>query len=334
MKGLKQRIIHHFRQVTQQSYLSIGVEQEFFLLYNDGTPVNHELSQLFIKSLHHITKRGKAIDENIGEYIEYAKDKLGNKIKYDHHPHLFEIETLPFKNINKLKEALTGAFENILTTADQLKVNICFDPILPFSTSQPEAYSELQFRKNLVNYRRKLFELRNEDVDEALANYAAGIISTQIHIGGIAFDQYNDIFPALYEKEPSILNWTKAKIKSHLPANEVLERRNKVYKKTFSKSPLVCYPSFNWTTDSWLNALFKTPLFGSAEEYFSGHTLNEFPVLDIMNENEFLYRVRDLQWIKPHRQGTIEFRSIPALPTIDDISELCEIRMNTVKELL
>ena len=334
MNGLKQRIIHHFNQATLQPYLSIGVEQEFFLLDSVGMPASHELSQIFLQSIHPITERRKVSDENIGEYIGHVKDKQGTIIKYDHHPHLLEIETLPFKDINKLHEALSAAFDNLLKTAADLKIFISFDPILKLSTNRPETYSQLQFRKDLVTYRKKLFELRHEVIDEALVNYAAGIISTQVHIGGISFDKYNDIFPALYEKEFSILNWSKSQIKSHLPADEVLEWRNKVYRKTFGKSPLVCFPSFTWTKDNWLDALFETPLFGSEVEYFSGHTIKEIPELAAMNEVDFLYRVRDLQWIKPHRQGTIEFRSIPALPSAEAISELCKLRLNTIKELM
>lgn len=334
MEDLKQRIITHLVKVTKQPFLTIGVEQEFFLLEKDKTPVKHKTSQQFIQTLKNFTTLEKATDPNIGDYFESAKDDLGNKIKYDHHPYLFEIETIPAADLTTIQQVLKKCFDNIYAAASKLNLIISFDPILHIATDQPETLSDLQFRKNLINYRRKLFMLRNEQVNEALINYAAGIISTQIHIGGIPFEIYNNIFQKLYDLEPQIIQWAKSKIKSHISPDKVIEHRNEVYTKTFSNSPVVCFPPFEWTTQNWLNALLNTPLYGSAEEYFSAHTLHEFPKLLTINELDFLYRVRDLQWIKPHRQGTIEFRSIPSLPDISSIMELCEIRLNTIKELV
>ncbi len=179
MEDLKQRIINHFVKVTKQPFLTFGVEQEFFLLENDNTPVQHNTSQYFIQSLQNFTTLEKATDPNIGDYFESAKDDLGNKIKYDHHPYLFEIETIPTTSITTIEQVLKKCFENIFAAASKLNLIISFDPVLHISTDQPETLSDLQFRKNLMNYRRNLFMLRNENVDEALVNYAAGIISTQ-----------------------------------------------------------------------------------------------------------------------------------------------------------
>ena len=85
---------------------------------------------------------------------------------------------------------------------------------------------------------------------------------------------------------------------------------------------------------TWINALFESPLFGTPTEYFSGHTLKDFPELTGMDTMDFLERVRDLQWIKPHRQGTIEFRSTASLPNIDSIIELSAMRLKLAAKLM
>ena len=331
---LKSRIIKFLTKASKQPSLTFGVEQEFFLLNADNSVVNHKTSQNFIGSLKSFTQIEIEQDDCLGRYIESVKDTYGNTIKYDHHPYLLEIATAPANNLLDIDSHLQKCFDIILEVAEEKKLKISFNPILHIPTNQPETRSCLKFRKNLIEYRRKLFELRNQSIDENLVNYAAGIISTQVHIGGVPFQQYDKVFQKLIGKEPEIINWSKSHFVSHLNADSVIEHRNLVYTRTFEGSPLVCFPSFEWTTENWLNALFETPLYGSKDEDFSGHTLKEYPNLQSMNEVEFLYRVRDLQWIKPHRQGTIEFRSIPALPTIKSIIELCKIRLNTINEIL
>ena len=335
MQSLKERIAEHFRRVTSNQPLMVGIEHEFFLLTSDRMPITHKQSQLFLKALDGFGYLNFAEDQNLGSYVESVTNQSGNTIKYDHHPFLFEIATAPSTELAVQQDFLNLAMAAISEAAHMLNLEISFDPFLPISTDREETKSELQFRKNLIDYRRKLFQIRNQPIDEALINYAAGIISTQVHIGGVPFEQYDSIFPELYRRESAVIEWASKTVNSKQYTNaQIIESREHVYRSTFLNSPLVGFPSFEWTTENWLNALMKTPLYGSSSEYFSAYTVEDFPELDAMDEMDFLYRVRDLQWIKPHRQGTIEFRSTPAMPNVDSIMELCQMRLDTVKELM
>ena len=335
MLSLKERIVKHFTRVTSNQPLMMGIEHEFFLLTTDQMPVTHKQSQLFLKALSKFGNLNFAQDPNLGSYIESVANHSANTIKYDHHSFLFEIATAPSTELAVQQNFLNMAIDAISEAAQMLNLEISFDPFLPISTDREETKSELQFRKNLIDYRRKLFQIRNQPIDEALINYAAGIISTQVHIGGVPFEQYDSIFPELYRREHEVIEWANKTVISKQYANaKIMEKREQVYRSTFLNSPLVGFPAFEWTKENWLDALMKTPLYGSSSEYFSAYTLEDFPELDAMDEMDFLYRVRDLQWIKPHRQGTIEFRSTPAMPNVDSIMELCQMRLDTVKELM
>lgn len=333
MPDLKQRIIDHFIKVTKQPFLTIGVEQEFFLLKN-SLPVTHEESQQFLNAIIGFAPR-YATDENIGSYIEAVTDAESNTVKYDHHPFLLEIEIAYSDDLSVIEQRLQRCFHAVYNAAATLHFEISYDPILAISTSDEQTKSELKFRKELIHYRSKLFELRNEPVDEAIVNYAAGIAATQVHIGGVPFEKYDELFPALYREEKTILNAVKNSIKSRLNPEEIFEKREQLYKAAFKNYPLVGFPLFEWTVKNWIDALQQTPLFGTAEEYFTAKTINDFPELaTFMPMEDFLYRVRDLQWIKPHRQGTIEFRACPALPDVAAIMKLCTLRLNAVKNIL
>lgn len=329
---LYERIEQYFRTIAPQNCLTLGVEQEFFLL-REGQPVSHEQSQQFLSILPGFSPQ-YAMDETLGQYIEATTDANANRIKYDHHPFLFEIEIAHSSDLSDTKCYLHTCFDAVYQTAAALGLEISFDPVLPISTADNRTHSNLKFRKDLISYRTRLFQLRGETADEAIVNYAAGIAATQVHIGGVPFEYYDAVFPELYRQEGTVLEGIKAYIQSHLPADEVLKRREYLYKTAFRSYPLAAFPAFEWSVKAWTDALENTPLFGSEEEYFSGRTLLDFPELtDSMPMEEFLYRVRDLQWIKPHHQGTIEFRACPALPDVEAVMELCNLRLGTVKNL-
>ncbi len=326
-------IVNYFQSIPPQDGLTVGVEQEFFLLKN-GFPVIHEESQQFLKAINNFVPR-YFTDENIGCYIEAVTDYESNTIKYDHHPFLLEIEIAYSSHLGVLEQRLQHCFNAVYNAAVTLHFEISFDPILAISTSDERTKSDLRFRKELILYRSKLFALRNEPIDDAIANYAAGIAATQVHIGGVPFEKYDEVFPALYHKEKAILNAVKKSIKSRFSPSIIFEKREQLYKAAFKNYPLTGFPTFEWTVENWIDALQKTPLFGIEEEYFTAKTINDFPKLvTSMPTEEFLYRVRDLQWIKPHRQGTIEFRACPALPDVESIIKLCTLRLNTVKTIL
>jgi hypothetical protein len=326
-------IANYFQSIPSQDELTVGVEHEFFLFKN-GLPVMHKESQQFLNAISDFVPR-YVTDENIGSYIESVTDKESNTIKYDHHPFLLEIEIAYSGDLSVIEQRLQHCFHAVYSAAATLRFEISFDPILAISTSDERTKSDLKFRKKLIHYRSKLFELRNEPIDDALTNYAAGIAATQVHIGGVPFEKYDEVFPALYQKEKATLNAVKNSIKSRFSPSTIFEKREQLYKAAFKNYPLAGFPTFEWTVENWIEALQNTPLFGTEEEYFTAKTFNDFPELATsMPTEEFLFRVRDLQWIKPHRQGTVEFRACPALADVESIIKLCTLRLNTVKNIL
>lgn len=241
---------------------------------------------------------------------------------------------MPSRELAVLQTCLMEAYDRIDKAAYELGLTFGRDPILAMSTHQPETHSSLIFRQELVDYRRRLFTRRHELIDLRLANYAAGIAATQVHVGGVGFAHYDRVVPLLYNAEPRVLSWAASRVQSRYPGAEVNQIRDNLYRSVFKGYPLVCYPDFEWSTTRWLDALMRTPLFGTPTDYFAAGTVEEYPELDALDVSDFLYRVRDLQWIKPHRQGTLEFRSVPALPSVADIVELCQIRLTMVHDLI
>ena len=77
--------------------LTIGLEQEFFLLDLEGRPATHEASQKFLLALSHqpgwhIHERlNGALGDMMWRCSIDTPDGRYTAVKYDHHPHLMEV---------------------------------------------------------------------------------------------------------------------------------------------------------------------------------------------------------------------------------------------------
>jgi len=97
--------------------LTLGVEQEFFLCDQSGGVASHEQSQCFLESFRHdyqavLTEED---DSGIGRHIAFADVQFRNervRFKYDHHPHLMEIELPPVRTVEQMAELLAPAMED------------------------------------------------------------------------------------------------------------------------------------------------------------------------------------------------------------------------------
>lgn len=79
--------------------LTIGVEHEFFALAADGLPARHVDSQALIQRFG--TRQAVAWDPSVGSYFDRGFLPLGGErfavLKYDHHPHLLELNAMGVK---------------------------------------------------------------------------------------------------------------------------------------------------------------------------------------------------------------------------------------------
>lgn len=333
MKNFEDRILEQLTvNFPFKSLMTIGIEQEFFLFDQYSAPVTHEKSQIFFDNL---SDQFLAVWNYAEEFIEAVKIPTTNNryaiIKFDHHPHLLEIASDYFDNLHELFSHLQVIYKILFDAASKVDLLISFQPILQLSPSAKVVSSNYALWKNLRNYRRNLFIKRNEPVDEEAVNYAAVIAASQIHIGGLGFDELDQIVNLLYCLEPQ---FESLALEGAEPTKDLIQKRWAGYLKTFRTFPLVGFPRINssWTVKNWIQAMLKTPLYGTAEESFAGLSYIEIqsPVFEI---EDFLDRVRDLQIIKPRKYGTIEFRGSVVQKDLKYLMRLAALRLGIAETI-
>lgn len=315
--------------------LTIGIEQEFFLLTVLGDPASPDEANVFLKELIKISRyEANSFYEQSIETIAFKETSGRNTIiKFDHHPHLIEIATDYFYDLVSLKACLEFHLSNCEKAARQTGLKLQFSARLSLSSADKRLHSNWQFYKNLRHYRTNWMVSQGTEPKPEMVNYAAGIAATQIHIGGIPFHQVENLIHRLYAFEPVILALQKKR------GGRAIAKRWEEYHYVFKGSPLVGFPDLKeWTWDTYLDALHHTPLYGSEDESWAGKTFKDLSsqVQQSFTDqpDRFLSYVRDLQLIKPRTQGTIEFRTDPAQPTSEDIIHYAALRLALVAHCL
>lgn len=336
---IKQQLLHSSSSPSGSSCdLTVGVEHEFFLLDSDYRPATHELGQLFLRKL--AETDGWAIriqgHDTLGKMIQrVSREQSAGRytaIKYDHHPHLFEIAMGYERNVADLGATLRTTWDALLEAAHAAGASIHSKPFLPISTQDASVVSPLKEFRRLRHYRAKLYELRGQTPDREHVNYAAVIAATQTHIGGTAWWHLEDLIERIYSREPEMLYWSALGVTTNLSRMQQLIRaRWSGYKEVFQGYPLIGFPQIpRWTLDSWIMALLDSPLAGGDNDDWAGRTLAQLGRSPLRDLNETLSAIRDLQIIRPRLFGTLEFRADPAQPDVDSILALVACRLGLV----
>lgn len=323
---LKDWLSTRFSPPDQSTGPTIGVEQEFFIYENDGKSCSHEASQRFFRAFKSLPESCLIYehDEGIGRHIAaitLSLDQSTVVVKYEHHPHLLEMELPPVGTVLQISELLEPCIDTIHKAAEIAHCRISFGPFLNERTQDQEVWSQHSLCEALRKYRREVNKDRPEVLaDLRLMNFSAYISSTQIHIGDMTWDNLPPLLEKLYCLEPYVLPHTWCP--DVLTQTNAPLRRWRGYSRCLHGLPLVGFPGLDsWTISSWLDALLKMPSADLTHE-------------DEYNEIRSLFTSkRDLQIIKPREYGTIEFRADPSQVSLESILAIAALRIGIYESL-
>jgi len=258
-------------------------------------------------------------------------------VKYDHHPHLFEVAFAYGNDLHALAQIIESVWNDILASAAAVGLQVRSEPLLNISPLAPEVTSALAAFRELRHYRGELLKSRNPaSRSDGALNYAAVIAATQIHIGGSGWWRNPALVPALYRLEPEFLALTPSGASDHPDSRAVLlKKRWSGFLEVFRGYPLAGFPELkNWTLEGWSQALLDSPLCGGPSDAWAGRTAREFPDVLEQGLDSFIHKVRDLQIIRPKLYGTLEFRADPARSDPAGILRLAALRLGATAALL
>jgi len=328
----KQQFFDTLMQTFRPNELTLGIEQEFFLYDPLGNAASHELSQRFLVSFRDDCQAvlTEEDDPGIGRHTAFADVLLGDervRFKYDHHPHLMEIELPPVKTVEQMTELLAPAMNTALRQAERLGLVALFQPFLPEPVDHAAIMSEHSLCVALRDYRKQINTNRPEILkNPAVMNFSACIAATHFHIGGISWEQLETLMNGLYCLEPEVtpLSWQAI---TENPES-ALQQRWSGYQACLGHFPLVAFPDLpQWTRDDWFAALCRMPFAETSDNHRGG-------TVDRHDPMSWFRAKRDVSLIKPRHYGTIEFRVDPCQPTAEAVAKLCAARLATVKEIL
>lgn len=307
---------------ARRGYYLAGVEQEFFLLAEDGLPCTIEQSQMFLRQFGEspsakvymdaeakITKVG--IDRQDGSY---------GSLKYDHEPHLLEYASSYHNNLKSLDEELTRVFTKLESLGERLGLLLVQKPTIEISPENPRTRSQSPEFINLRTFRRKIqTSLGLENINGA-DNYAAVVAATQVNISleECIWSKKAEFIPNLYSYECAVLPYATL-----FTGPDV---RWKHYRSTYSGYALVGFPNLKeWSFETWLNACLDCYVFQKNETDL--FTLRQLVERDPNNLSGYWKYLRDLQIVRPKATGAIEFRADPCQESIRQVLALAALRL-------
>ena len=307
-------VSHLNSKVPKKGYDSykIGIELEFFLMNQSGSPVSLHQSQLFLSIL-----KDLLLDDVSETRVEYEeingldcisalkpqfKKNAWVSIAYEYSPHLLEISFSPHHNLNELESEMIVIFQLLENASAKSGTILNFEKCLS-DNNILKINEEINSKQaNLKKSREDLLEASPFRDDKNLANFPAFIAATHVHLSGHHWLEDKDFVNRLYRLEPYVMLET---------GSTELKNKWEFYHKLFINFTLVGFPNFpEWKFENWASCLYK-------ESYLK---LDKSAPLEI-------HKLRDLQAIRPRVFGTIEFRSDCASNTSQEILRLAAIRL-------
>ena len=296
--------------------LTVGLELEAFLLDTQGRPVDQSASQ---NLFHRLAKQPGWIPDPFeslpeGDMLPSVRraERSGGEtvIKYDHAPHLIEIATGPFDGLVELAAALSAAEADLQRCTDEVGIILSLRSHLkgPLPESPLPLFQRLRRTRQIARDSAGLPRRRRAE------NYAAGIAAVQLHVGGLHWGKRPEWMGRLHAFEPALLSQLSG---SPVVRSTGLQRRWRAYQDAFPGNPLIGFPDlWDWSLENWAEALANAPLL-----------VHDGPVEDVIDWEDFRFRVRDLQIIRPRSFGTVEFRADPLQPTLAKNLRMAALRL-------
>lgn len=305
--------------------LTVGVEVEGFLL-RAGVPADWDDAIAFFQAMERsgdwsFCEESECCSPNPLPFVrQRGGTDIAPVVKFDHPPHLLEITVGPEPNLIDLAIKIESCLRCVSETARQLQLEFSMQPSV--SCAVPEA--DFEFYRGLRWTRRQCRERNGAPIDREAENYAARIAAFQLHVGGLDWATRPSWVEALYCWEPLLL-WQGVGTHGPEEAATILKQRWNLYRDAFPGNPLIGFPDMQeWSVGHWANALVDTPLYGYPHEAFAGLSLRQTGIQ--IPWQEFKWRVRDLQILRPRHFGTIEFRADCAQRSVATLLRMAALR--------
>ena len=316
--------------------LTVGIEHEFFLVNLDNKPVSKEASAEFMLAMS--SEPGWSATENfkfeaMGDLVWRVshQDEAGRitSIKYEHHPHHFELVIPLCQDLHQVKEKVEKNLELITKIAAGHGLKMVKTSILNISSFDKSVMSDVPYFSDLRKYRTKLFLRAGEAVESEAINFPAVISSTKTVIGGVNWLLEPEVMQRLFLIEPKIQSLI---LPRHNDENgniqTILRKRWHHYLSPLKYSPLAGFPRISeWNIDEWISAIMRTPLPGPADKDWTAKTLNELKHMPHGSPASLLSSIAQLQMISPKSDGTITFNSDYAQNDIKYLMNLAALRL-------
>ncbi len=240
-----------------QSDWWIGVEHEFFLLTDLGTP---PCRAAVIAYFHLLAKHANynlfpSRDGGVARISKENKTGYSN-IKYDQEPCLLEFSTSKHPNIESLHAELSETFTLLDMCASEMNLKVVHTSILDIDPSHPSVTSDIPRWGDLRNFRVECAKRHGRTITTGTANYGAVMAATQIQISGKNLDWFENpsIISSLYKLEPLFIRLNNS--------GDELAKRWKYYFEVFGGFPLIGAPVWDdWTIENWITGLNNSPFF-------------------------------------------------------------------------
>jgi hypothetical protein len=318
---------------TKSPFLSLGLEHEFFLEQSPHTPADHKTGQRFFTCL--IGAGWEPLfeeDPAIGRFITavFMHSRLGTvRIKYEHHPHLLEMVTPPCEGVDDLICALSIAWAASEDAANSAGCFTNHSAFAPTTADDSSIWSDHNLCRRLREYRQFSAKQHGGSLSRRLLNFSAEIAATQLHFGGIPWEEFGDFIAGLYRFEPWLLSCAAAEAATKdVSAREIVARRWNLYRDALQGYPLVGFPDLEeWSIKSWARAIGQMPMLPTRPDISSSLEIKGKLVGPDADWPAILAGIRDLQILRPRIFGTVECRADPALPSLAAIRRQVERRI-------
>jgi hypothetical protein len=333
---LKCKLLEKYSKHKIEALPTVGVEHEFFLVDEFGSPASLQQSQMFLQALSALpswTVYRKVMIDGGSEFItQLSRDHSGkySAVKYEFPPHLLEVAFSYHSDLDELSREIFSIWADLLTACRNSRMHIWSVPAIASPKLDFEKIYKIDHnQRSLVESRIGCFIDGNREVNQEAVNFPAFIAATQVHIGGYDWWNSPSIVRNLYLLEPHMQSFSYSLLKgSGARKSETLKSRWFLYREVFQDLKLLGFPDLrDWSFHDWVGALCDSPLVMSKSEV--GYIPNLRSLQNSTSVDFLLHiaKARDLQIIKPKLIGTLEFRADPSLPGPDQILALAVARL-------
>ena len=289
------------------SSLSVGIEQDFFVLEHDCSTASEARVRTFFDAF-----ESTSLDqEGFPRARLVGRSGARHQLKPEHWPHLLEVAFAPLP-IERIESEVASVFALLQASARRCSLEIHFRTSIDPSQLRPHSDSVPRSQARLAKSRTVLARAAGHRGDAA---FTGNLASTQVSVGGFRWWE-GSVLDHLYALEPQV----EEEVLGLAAADRTTLRqwRTLEYLRVFDGLELLLFPDFerNWFL-SWAASIVGQP-----QSFWAEARGADLPVYERLMTSR-----RDLSLIRPRHFGPIEFRGGPCLETASAIGRVAEKRV-------